>query len=45
MNLTLLLLEKTVVKTGSGKLGLDRSRAWIEIMGKSDIVPVLVSNS
>ncbi len=36
---------KTVVETGAGRILLDRSRAWIEIMGRSEIVPVLVSDS
>lgn len=33
-----------MVEIGSGRLVLERSRAWIEIMGKSEIIPVLVSD-
>ena len=36
---------RTAVETGAGRLELDRSRVWIEIMGRSEIVPVLVSDT
>ena len=42
-----LVLEVTgesTVNTGAGILKLPRSRAWIEIEGKSEIIPVLVSD-
>jgi predicted aspartyl protease len=32
------------VETGAGVMEVDRSRAYIEIMGKADIVPVIVSD-
>ena len=35
---------RTIVETGAGRLELDRSRVWIEIEGRSEIVPVLVSD-
>lgn len=38
------IVGKTIVETGAGKLELDRSRAWIEIEGQGDIIPVLVSD-
>jgi len=34
-----------IVETGSGKIKLDRSRAWLEIEGKSEIMPVLISDN
>lgn len=42
--LNLEVTGRTVVETGAGRLELDRSRVWIEIMGKSEIVPVLISD-
>ncbi|MEM1677230.1 MAG: aspartyl protease [Nitrososphaerota archaeon] len=36
------IVGKTVVETG--RLELDRSRAWIEIEGRGDVIPVLVSD-
>ncbi|MEM0232878.1 MAG: aspartyl protease family protein [Candidatus Nezhaarchaeales archaeon] len=38
------IVGKTVVETGAGRLELDRSRAWIEIEGRGDVIPVLVSD-
>lgn len=35
---------KTVVETGAGRIKLDRARIWIEIEGKEEIVPVLISD-
>jgi len=35
---------KTVVETTGGRIELERSRAWIELEGKEEIVPVLVSD-
>ncbi|MCF8884330.1 MAG: aspartyl protease family protein [Aigarchaeota archaeon] len=38
------IVGKTVIETGAGRLELDRSRAWIEIEGRGDVIPVLVSD-
>jgi predicted aspartyl protease len=35
---------RSKVETGMGVIELNRSRAYVEIMGRSDIVPVLISN-
>ena len=35
---------KSVVETGSGRAVLDRSRAWIEIEGRGEVVPILISD-
>ena len=35
---------KTVVETGAGRLTLDRTRIWIEIEGRGEIVPALISD-
>jgi clan AA aspartic protease len=35
---------RSKVETGVGIIELNRSRAYIEIMGRSDIVPVLISS-
>ncbi len=35
---------KTYVETGAGRLLMERSRVFIEIMGESEIVPVLISD-
>ena len=35
---------KSRVETGAGVMEVDRSRAYIEIMGKADIVPVIISD-
>jgi len=43
--LNLRVTGRTTVETGAGKLELDRSRIWIEIIGKSEIVPVLISDA
>ncbi|MCX8193637.1 MAG: aspartyl protease family protein [Nitrososphaeria archaeon] len=43
--LRLEVVGKSVVETGAGRLELDRSRAWIEIEGKSDIIPVIISDT
>lgn len=32
------------VETGAGVIEMERSRAWIEIMGRGDVVPVLISD-
>jgi predicted aspartyl protease len=32
------------VETGAGVMEVDRSRAYIEILGKADIIPVIVSD-
>jgi clan AA aspartic protease len=36
---------RSKVETGVGIIELNRSRAYIEIMGRSDIVPVLISST
>ncbi len=35
---------KSTVETGAGKLELERSRIWIELEGRSEVVPVLISD-
>jgi len=35
---------RSKVETGVGVIEMNRSRAYVEIMGRSDIVPVLISN-
>ena len=35
---------ESMVHTGAGSLKLPRSRAWVEMEGKSEILPVLVSD-
>lgn len=42
--LNLEITGRSIVETGAGRLEMDRSRVWIEIMGKSEIVPVLISD-
>jgi len=37
--------RSNIVETGAGKIKLDRSRAWLEIEGKSEIMPVLISDN
>jgi aspartyl protease family protein len=34
-----------IVETGAEKIKLDRSRAWLELEGKSEIIPVLISDT
>ncbi|MFZ8850190.1 MAG: aspartyl protease, partial [Thermoproteota archaeon] len=34
-----------IVENGAGKIKLDRSRAWLELEGKSEIIPVLISDT
>jgi predicted aspartyl protease len=34
-----------IVETGAGKIKLDRSRAWLELEGKSEIIPLLISDT
>jgi len=36
---------RSKVETGVGIIEMNRSRAYIEIMGRSDIVPVLISST
>jgi len=38
------IVGKNIVETAAGKIEIDRGRAWIEIMGKGEIVPVLISD-
>jgi len=42
--LDLQVTGKTYVETAAGRIEQDRSRAFIEIEGRSEIVPVLVSD-
>jgi len=42
--LNLRITGKTIAETDTSRLELERSRVWIEIMGRSEIVPVLVSD-
>jgi len=44
VQLGLRVTGKSRVETGAGVMEVDRSRAYIEIMGKADIVPVIVSD-
>jgi aspartyl protease family protein len=39
------VIGKTTVETASGRLTLDRTRVWIEIEGRGEIVPVLISDT
>jgi len=34
-----------IIETGAGKIKLDRSRAWLELEGKNEIIPVLISDT
>jgi len=34
---------ETVVETGAGRIALERGRIWVEIEGRKEIVPVLIS--
>ena len=44
VQLGLRVTGKSRVETGAGVMEVDRSRAYIEIVGKADIVPVIVSD-
>jgi aspartyl protease family protein len=44
VQLGLRVTGKSRVETGAGVIEVDRSRARIEIVGKADIVPVIVSD-
>ncbi|MEM2429097.1 MAG: aspartyl protease family protein [Nitrososphaerales archaeon] len=44
LELNLKLTGKSIVETGAGRLELERSRIWIELEGRSEIVPILVSD-
>ena len=44
VQLGLRVTGKSRVETGAGVIEVDRSRAYIEIVGKADIVPVIVSD-
>ena len=39
------ITRRTIAERGAERLELDRSRVWIEIEGRSEIVPVLVSDT
>lgn len=43
-SLGLRITGRSPVATGGGKIELDRSRAWIEIKGRHDVVPVVISD-
>ncbi len=36
---------RSVVETGTGRIELERSRIWIELEGRGEIVPVPISDS
>jgi predicted aspartyl protease len=40
----LVITGKSRVETGAGVLEVDRSRAWVEVEGRGEVVPVLVSD-
>lgn len=42
--LNLEVTGKSTVETGAGKLEFERSRIWMELEGRSEIVPALISN-
>ncbi len=42
--LGLSITGKSRVETGAGIVEVDRSRAWIEVEGRSELVPVLISD-
>jgi len=44
IDLGLRVTGKSRVETDAGVIELDRSRAYIEIMGRGDIIPVLISD-
>lgn len=35
---------RTAVETGAGRLELERTRIWIELKGREEIVPALISD-
>ncbi|MGC8999154.1 MAG: aspartyl protease family protein [Candidatus Bathyarchaeia archaeon] len=44
LDLNLRLTGKSTVETGAGRLELERSRVWIELEGRSEVVPALISD-
>ena len=42
--LGLRITGRSRVETGAGVIEVERSRAYVEVMGKSEVVPVLVSD-
>lgn len=42
--LGLVITGKSRVETGAGVIKVDRSRAWVEVEGRGEVVPVLVSD-
>jgi predicted aspartyl protease len=44
MDLGLKLTGKSIVETGAGRLELERPRVWIELEGRSEVVPTLISD-
>ncbi|MEM2894160.1 MAG: retroviral-like aspartic protease family protein [Candidatus Bathyarchaeia archaeon] len=44
LDLNLELTGRSTVETGSGRLELERSRIWIELEGKGEVVPALISD-
>ncbi len=43
--LELKITGRTVVETGAGRIILDRTRIWIELEGRNEIVPALISDT
>jgi len=35
---------KAIVETGTGRMELERTRIWIEIEGREEVMPVLISD-
>jgi len=42
--LSLSITGKSRIETGAGVIELERSRAWVEIEGRGEVVPVLISD-
>lgn len=44
LNLNLKPTGKSIVETGTGRMELERSRIWIELEGRGEVVPALISD-
>lgn len=44
LNLNLKPTGKSIVETGAGRMELERSRIWIELEGRGEVVPALISD-
>lgn len=44
LDLNLKPTGKSIVETGAGKMELERTRVWIELEGRNEIVPALISD-